>query len=87
MSYTNFHSTRTCQTLKSLHLTGSDLDELELGFMDDFCSLLQAAHFRVLSSDDWQSACDNDFTVSLSSLLVLKCSLHVQSTLDKREAV
>lgn len=55
----------------------TDLDELELGFMDDFCSLLQAAHFKVLTDEEWQSACDNDFTVSLSCKAYCKSrSLH-----------
>ena len=31
--------------------------------MLDFFSLLEAAHFRVLSRDDWDAAMANDFTV------------------------
>lgn len=37
--------------------------------MDDFFSLLEAAHFRVLSRDDWDAAMINDFTVIYCSII------------------
>lgn len=40
-----------------------EIDGEEAAFMLDFFSLLEAAHFRVLSRNDWDSAMDKDFTV------------------------
>jgi len=43
-------------------LTGEEVDEEEASFLRDLFSLLEAAHFRVLSRGDWDAACNNEFT-------------------------
>lgn len=43
-------------------MSEGEIDHEEAAFMDDFFSLLEAAHFRVLSRDDWDAAMINDFT-------------------------
>ena len=48
------------------HNAGEEVDEEEASFLKDLYSLLGAAHFQVLSRGDWDAACDNEFTVSLS---------------------
>ena len=45
-----------------------EIDGEEAAFMLDFFSLLEAAHFRVLSRDDWDTAMENDFTVIFQRL-------------------
>ncbi len=42
-----------------------DLDEQEITFLEDIHQLMQAAHFRLLSADDWKTAQAEQFTVSL----------------------
>lgn len=46
-----------------------EIDSEEASFMLDIFSLLEAAHFRVLSRDDWDAACDNEFTVGANRTL------------------
>ena len=50
-----------------------EIDNEESAFMLDFFSLLEAAHFRVLSRDDWDAAMANDFTVSHFRCSSLQC--------------
>ena len=39
---------------------------MEMTFMDDMWQLMQASHFRLLSEDDWDTAQEEQFTVSSS---------------------
>ena len=41
----------------------TQIDKDEVDFLEDLYALLKAAHFRTLSLQEWQAACDNDFTV------------------------
>lgn len=45
---------------------------MEMTFMEDMWQLMQASHFRLLSKDDWDTAQEEQFTVSSSK--------HVPST-------
>ncbi len=56
----------------SLNFAEEEIDKEETAFMDDFFSLLEAAHFRVLSRDDWDAAMENDFTVSHHCSLLMQ---------------
>ncbi len=38
---------------------------MEVTFLEDMYELMQASHFRLLSGDDWDTAQDEQFTVSL----------------------
>lgn len=41
-----------------------DMDEQEMTFLEDIHQLMQAAHFRLLSAEDWKTAQAEQFTVS-----------------------
>lgn len=43
-----------------------ELDDMEMAFLEDMYELMQASHFRLLSEEDWDTAQDEQFTVSLS---------------------
>lgn len=38
---------------------------MEMNFLEDMYELMQASHFRLLSEEDWDTAQDEQFTVSL----------------------
>ena len=40
----------------------------EMHFLEDFFLLLQTAHFKILTEEEYQTASDNDFTVKTSKL-------------------
>ena len=42
----------------------NELDQTELRFLEDFCNLLTTAHYRLLTEEEWQTATDEEFTVS-----------------------
>ena len=44
--------------------SAEELDEQEMTFLEDIYQLMQAAHFRLLSADDWKTAQAEQFTVS-----------------------
>lgn len=46
---------------------GAQADKDEVDFLEDLYALLRAAHFSVLSAEEWQSACNHDFTVRIPS--------------------
>lgn len=56
-----------------------ELDQKELRFLEDFCNLLVTAHYRLLTEEEWETATDEEFTVSLSqsSGICLHCLCHV----------
>ena len=45
--------------------SAEELDEQEMTFLEDMYQLMQAAHFRLLSADDWKTAQAEQFTVRL----------------------
>lgn len=45
-----------------------ELDRQEVSFLEDIYQLMQAAHFRLLSEEDWATAQDEEFTVRISHL-------------------
>ena len=55
-----------------------DLDEQEVTFLEDMYQLLQAAHFRVLSGEEWETAKEESFTVGWHGHLFL--SLHLAAS-------
>ena len=44
--------------------TPEQLDQTELRFLEDFCNLMVTAHYRLLTEQEWQTATDEEFTVS-----------------------
>lgn len=56
--------------------TPEQLDQTELRFLEDFCNLMVTAHYRLLTEQEWQTATDEEFTVSSSTA----CP-HLHSTL------
>jgi len=44
--------------------SAEELDEQEMTFLEDIYQLMQAAHFRLLSADDWKTAQAEQFTVN-----------------------
>ena len=50
-----------------------ELDRQEMAFVEDMFQLLQAAHFHVLSADEWATAQQESFTVCARDALVLCC--------------
>jgi recombinational DNA repair ATPase RecF len=42
-----------------------ELNELEISFLEDIYQLMQAAHFRLLSEEEWATAQEEEFTVSI----------------------
>ncbi len=44
--------------------TPEQLDQTELRFLEDFCNLMVTAHYRLLTEQEWQTATDEECTVS-----------------------
>lgn len=54
-----------------------DLDEQEMTFLEDMYQLMQAAHFRLLSAEDWNTAQAEQFTVRHGKGLLLTDAVQV----------
>lgn len=42
------------------------LDQTELKFLEDFCNLLRTAHYRMLTQEEWETATEEEYTVSIT---------------------
>ena len=49
------------------------LDKTELKFLEDFCNLLRTAHYRMLTQEEWETATEEEYTVSTAFSLTLLC--------------
>ena len=66
--------------------SSEDLDEQEIIFLEDIHQLMQAAHFRLLSADDWKTAQAEQFTVSFpreDSLASVLCFISLKYACGK----
>jgi hypothetical protein len=69
---TNFTTFSSAAAGKALPLrkgkpapTDEQLDALELQFVEDFCSMMDAAHYRLLTQDEWDTALAEEFTFNM----------------------
>ena len=44
-------------------VTDNVLDRQELQFLDDFQDVMQCAHYRLITQDEWDTALAEEFTV------------------------
>ena len=65
------------QALMHAEPSPEDLDEQEMTFLEDVYQLMQAAHFRLLSAEDWNTAQAEQFTVRHGEGLPLLCAVQM----------
>lgn len=53
------------------------LDQTELEFLEDFINLLRTSHYRMLTQEEWETATEEEYTVSKGVLYQL---LHTSSS-------